>query len=199
MTNTENNSQENLKAVAKVNGREISRKELDLRIKKMAQARQTPVPDNQTEEGKQFEEKELNYMVNDILLVQDAGKQGFQPKQEEINAHYSVLLNQIGGEEKLKQVLQTMGMSIEQLREDLADQLTIEQYLNFIREKNEITVTDEEIKDFYEKQVAPHNQNLDFKAIEPKIRQILEQEKLNQPLSEIIQNLRKEADITISL
>lgn len=199
MDNTENISQEKSKVVAKVNGREIKRDDLDLQVKKMAQARQMSVPDNQTEEGKQFEEKELDHMINDILLVQDAEKQGFEPKQEEIDAHYSALANQVGGEERLKQALQVMGIKIEQLRENLADQIKIEQYLNFVKEKNEIDVTDEEIKDFYEKQVAPQNQEIKLEAVESKIRHLLEQEKLNQPLSEIIQNLRKESDITVSL
>jgi len=199
MDNTENISQEKSKVVAKVNGREIKKEDLDLQVKKMAQARQIPVPDNQTEEGKQFEEKELDHMINDILLVQDAEKQGFEPKQEEIDTHYSALANQVGGEERLKQALQAMGIKIEQLRENLADQLKIEQYLNLIKEKNEIVVTDEEIKEFYEKQVAPQNQEIKLEAVEPKIRHLLEREKLNQPLSEIIQNLRKESDITVSL
>lgn len=199
MENTENNPQENSKVVAEVNGKEIRRKDLDLQMQKMTQSQQVSIPDKQPEERKKLEQKVLNYMINDALLAQEAEKREFQPKQEEVDVHYSALANQVGGEEKLKQALRNMGITAEQLRKDLANQIMIEQYFNFIKERNKIVVTEEEVKEFYEKQVAPQNQGVEFKAVEQKIRQTLEQEKLNQPLSEIIQNLRKEADITISL
>jgi len=199
MENIKNNSQEDSKVVAKVNGKEIKRKELDLQIQRIAKNQQFSVPDKQTEERKKFERNVLNSMINDNLLVQDAESQNFQPKEEEIDAYYSALANQVGGEEKLTQALQNMGTTTEQLRKDLANQIMVEQYLNFIKEKNEIVVTEEEVKNFYEKQVAPQNLGVELKTIEPKIRQTLEQKKLNQPLSEIIQNLRKEADISVSL
>lgn len=199
MENTENNSQDSLKVIAKVNEKEITRKDLDLQIKKLVQSQQVAVPQEGTEDRKNFEEQELTHMINSILLAQDAEKQEFKPKKEEIDIQYTALVGQVGGEEKLNEALQNIGITVEQLRQDIANQMMLEQYFNFIKEKNEITVTDEEVKEFYEKQVAPQDQKAEFTVVEPKIRQILEQQKLNQPLLEIIQNLRKEADITVSL
>ncbi len=186
---------ENSQTVAMVNGKEIKRKDLDLQMQRIAKVQQVTIPDKRTEEGKKFEQDALNYMVNDILLVQDAKNQGFQATKEEVDSHYSALASQAGGDEKLEQALQSMGITADHLREDLANQLIIESHLNFIKEKNEITVTEEEVKDFYEKKVALQDPGVEFKAVEPQIYQMIEQQKLNQPLSEIIQNLRKEADI----
>jgi hypothetical protein len=199
MEDTQNNPQENSKVVARVNGKEIKKKDLDFQIQKLAQSQQVSVPGEQTEERKKFEQEELNHMINSALLAQDAEKQEFRPKKEEVDAQYSALISQVGGEEKLNQALQNIGITAEQLREDMANQIMLEQYLNFIKEKNEISVTDEEVKAFYETQVAPQDPKIEFAAVQPRIRQALEQQKLNQPLSEIIQNLRKEAEITISL
>jgi hypothetical protein len=199
MENTQNNPQEDSKVVARVNGKEIKRKDLDFQIQKIVQSQQFPVPKEQTEERKKFEQEELNHMINSALLAQDAEKQEFRPKQEEVDAQYSVLVSQVGGEEKLNQALQNIGITAEQLREDMTNQIMLEHYFNFIKEKNEIVVTDEEVKAFYEAQVVPQDPKIEFTAVEPRIRQALEQQKLNQPLSEIIQNLRKEAEITISL
>jgi len=199
MEKTENNSQENLKVIAKVDGKEITRKDLDLQIKKLVQPQQVTVPAEGTEERKKFEQEELNHIINSILLAQDAEKQGFQPKKEKVDLQYVALVGQVGGEEKVDEVLQNIGITAEQLRQDMANQMMLDQYFNFIKEKNEITVTDEEVKEFYEKQVAPQDQKVEFTAVESRIRQVLEQQKLNQPLSEIIQNLRQEADITVSL
>ena len=199
MENTQKDPREDPKVVARVNGKEITRKDLDFQIQKLAQSQQVSVPGEQTEERKKFEQEELNHMINSALLAQDAEKQEFRPKQEEVDAQYSVLTNQVGGEEKLNQALQNIGITAEQLREDMTNQIMLEQYFNSIKEKNEIVVTDEEVKAFYEAQVVPQDPKIEFTAVEPRIRQALEQQKLNQPLSEIIQNLRKEAEITISL
>ena len=135
MENTKNNPQEDSKVVAKVNGKEIKRKDLDFQIQKLAQSQQVSVPKEQTEERKKFEQEELNHMINSALLAQDAEEQEFRPKQEEVDAQYSVLVNQVGGEEKLNQALQNIGITVEQLREDMANQIMLEQYFNFIKEK----------------------------------------------------------------
>ena len=199
MEKTENSSQEVSKVIAKVNGREIKRRDLDLQIKKLLQSQQVPVPEEGTEEREKFEQEELTHMVNSVLLAQDAEAQEFQPKKEEVEAQYTILVGQVGGEEKLNIALKNVGITDEQLRQDMTSQMMLERYFDFIKEKNEIIVTDEEIKDFYEEHVVPQNQNVELTAVEPRIRQALEQQKLNEPLLEIIQNLRKEADIIISL
>ncbi len=199
MDNEKNNPQENSQVVAKINGKEIMREDLDFQIQKVAQSQQVPIPEEGTEERKNFEQKELDHMINDTLITQEAKKQDFQFKQEEIDSRYSALAGQVGGEEKLKKAVESMGTTIEQLKENLRNQIIVEQYLNSIKEKNNIAVTDEEVKEFYEKQVVPQNQGVELKDVEQRIRQVLEQQKLNEPLSEIIQNLRKEADITVSL
>ena len=199
MEKTESTSQEISKVIAKVNGREIKRKDLDLQIKKLVQSQQAPVPEEGTEKREKFEQEELTHMVNSVFLAQDAAEQEFQPKKEEVESQYTILVGQVGGEEKLNIALKNVGITAEQLRQDMANQMMLEKYFNFIKEKNEIMVTDEEVKDFYKKHVVPQNQNVELAAVEHKIRQALEQQKLNEPLLEIIQNLRKEADITISL
>ncbi len=197
MENTKNKSQENLKIVAKVDGKAITRGELDFQIQRVARAQQIHPPDTSTEEGKKFEQSILDYIINDILLLKDAKKQGLGAKEEEIDAHYTAILDQLGGEEKLNQVMESMGTTKEQLRDDLSKQITMEKYFKSVKEENEIKVTEEEVQKFYQEKIAPQKPDLDIKKIEPQIRQALEQEKLNQPISEIVQNLKKEADITI--
>jgi peptidyl-prolyl cis-trans isomerase SurA len=187
------------KTIAKVNGREIKRNDLDLQIKKLTQSLKITVPQEGTKERNDFEQEELNRMIDAVLLAQEAEKKDFRPKEGEVKSQYDLLLSQVGGEEKLVEALNNVGITKEQLREDMAAQMMLDRYLGFIKEKNGITVTDEEIKDFYEKEIVPQDKKIELKDIEVRIRQVLEQQKLNQPLSEIVQDLRSKAEIVISL
>lgn len=185
--------------VASVNDEKITRKELDSFVKQVTTIQKISAPDKQTEEGKNFERQILDQMVNDVLLYQDAGNQGIIMNKEEVDSQYSAIANQVGGEEKLNQAFEKTGMTPDDLRNELIRQGVIEKYLNFVKEKNEITATDEEVKEFYDKQVAPQRPDLAFDAVEPQIRQTLERQKLSLPISEILKNLRQEAEIKILL
>ena len=187
------------KTIAKVNGREIKRNDLDLQIKKLTQSLKITIPQEGTKERNNFEQEELNRMIDAVLLAQEAEEKDFRPKEEEVKSQYDLLLSQVGGEEKLTEALNNVGITNEQLKEDMAVQMMLDKYFGFIKEKNGITVTDEEIKDFYEKEIVPQDKKIELKDVEARIHQVLEQQKLNQPLSEIVQDLRSKAEIVISL
>jgi len=187
------------KTIAKVNGREIKRNDLDLQIKKLTQSLKITIPQEGTKERNDFEQGELNRMIDAVLLAQEAEEKDFKPKEDEVKSQYDLLLSQVGGEEKLTEALNNVGITKEQLKEDMAVQMMLDKYFTFIKKENGITVTNEEIKDFYEKEIVPQDKKIELKDVEARIRQVLEQQKLNQPLSEIVQDLRSKAEIVISL
>ena len=187
------------KTIAKVNGREIKRNDLDLQIKKLTQSLKITIPQEGTKERNDFEQGELNRMIDAVLLAQEAEEKDFKPKEDEVKSQYDLLLSQVGGEEKLTEALNNVGITKEQLKEDMAVQMMLDKYFTFIKKENGITVTNEEIKDFYEKEIVPQDKKIELKDVEARIHQVLEQQKLNQPLSEIVQGLRSKAEIVISL
>jgi hypothetical protein len=187
------------KTIAKVNGREIKRNDLDLQIKKLTQSLKITIPQEGTKERNDFEQGELNRMIDAVLLAQEAEEKDFKPKEDEVKSQYDLLLSQVGGEEKLTEALNNVGITKEQLKEDMAVQMMLDKYFTFIKKENGITVTNEEIKDFYEKEIVPQDKKIELKDVEARIHQVLEQQKLNQPLSEIVQDLRSKAEIVISL
>lgn len=193
----ENTEKKHQKIVGKVNNKEITEEEINLQTQRIAKIQQFSIPDENTEERKKLEQSVLNYIINDHLLLEDAKKQGLWATEQEVNAHFSAAAGQMGGEDKLAQTLQNIGTTKDQLCEDLAKQITIEKYFNSVKEKNNITVSQEEIQDFYQKNVAPQKPGLDIKTVEGQIHKAIEQNKLNRPISEIIQNLRNKADIAI--
>ncbi len=195
----ENKNPNKAEAVALVNQEKITRGELDSYISQVAAVQKLSLPERGSEEAKEFERRMLGQMLNNILIFQDAESQGINISKEEVDSQLSAIAGQLGGREKLDQALEKTGIKAEDLRKDLERQNIIERYFNFVKEKNEISVSQEEVKGFYDKQVAPQKPDLELKAVEPQIRQRLEQEKLSRPIAEILQNLYKEAEIKILL
>jgi len=184
---------DNSEIIASVNNEKIARSELDSYMNQIATIRKVPL----SKEDKNIELEALNQIINGILLFQDAENQGITMTKEEVDTQYLAIVSQVGGEEKLNEALEKTGITLDHLRKDLERQNVIERYFNFIKEKNEITVTEEEARNFYENEIVPQNPDLKFEEIEPQIRLQIEHEKINQPISEIIKNLREEADIKI--
>ncbi len=184
---------DNSEIIASVNNEKIARSELDSYMNQIATIRKVPL----SKEDKNIELEALNQIINSILLFQDAENQGITMTKEEVDTQYLAIVSQVGGEEKLNEALEKTGITLDHLRKDLERQNVIERYFNFIKEKNEITVTEEEARNFYENEIVPQNPDLKFEEIEPQIRLQIEHEKINQPISEIIKNLREEADIKI--
>ncbi len=183
--------------VALVNNEKIIQSELDSYAHQIAVIQKISLPEKGTEERKKFEDQALDQIINNILLFQDADKQGINISKEELDSQYLIITEQVGGEEKLDEILKKTGMTKEHLRNDLERQNVIEKYFDFVKEKNEITVSSEEIKSFYDEQVVPKNPGIELEKVEGQIRQKLERQKLLQPISEILKNLRQEAEIKL--
>ncbi len=197
--NKKEESNDKSTVVAVVDKEEIIRSELDSYTNQIAVIQKVPLPDKDTEERKNFERQALDQIINNILLHQDAVKQGIKVAKEEIDSQYHLIVSQIGGQEKMNEILTKTGMTEDHLRKDLERQNIIEKYFDFLKEKNEISAGEEEIKDFYEKEVAPRHPEIKLEKVESQIRQKLERQKLLEPVLEIIKNLRQEAEIKILL
>ncbi len=195
----ENKGSENSEVVALVNKEQITKGELESYANQIATIQKLPLPEKGTEERKKFERQALDQVINNILLSQDAENQEIKVDKEKIDSQYSAIVNQVGGEEKLNQALDKANMKAEHLRRDLSRQNVIEKYFDFVKEKNDIKVTEEEIKAFYDEKVAPQKPDLELEKIEPQIRQSLIQQKLRRPISDILKNLREEAEIKVLL
>ncbi len=189
----------NSKVVALVNKKEIIQEELDFYAKQIATMQKMPLPDKETEEGKKFERQALDQVINEILLLKDAENKKIVVEKEEIDKQYNDILTQIGGEEKLNEALKDQKITIDALRKDLARQKTREKYFNFIKEEENIVVSDDELKSFYDEYVAKQKPELNFEVIKPQIKQEIELQKLSHSLSKIINDLREKAEIEILL
>ena len=100
-----------------------------------------------------------------------------------------------GSDVRLRQALAAYGLTEDQLRQEFEWQL---QVLRFIdqRFRSGVVVTDDDVRSYYEQHRAdlarenPKNQSLE--ALEPKIRQALEGERINQNFAQWLDEARRQ-------
>ena len=103
-----------------------------------------------------------------------------------------------GSEQRMRQALAQYGLTEDELREQLLWQLTV---LKFIDERFRpaVLVTDEDVKKYYDQHLAElkreYPQNSGFAALEPKIRDTLTGERINQQFESWLDDTRKNEHI----
>jgi peptidyl-prolyl cis-trans isomerase SurA len=99
-----------------------------------------------------------------------------------------------GSEQRLRDALQRNGLTDAELRSQLLWQITVLQFIDQ-RFRGGVVVTDEEVRDFYDEHWAelrtqyPKDNSLE--ALEPKIRTMLEGQRINQAFDDWLDQARK--------
>jgi hypothetical protein len=103
-----------------------------------------------------------------------------------------------GSDQRMRAELQRYGITEDQLRAQLLWQLTV---LRFIDERFRpaVIVTDEEVHGYYDQHLAElrrqYPENGSFDALEPKIRSLLEGQRINENFNQWLEQARKRARI----
>jgi hypothetical protein len=112
--------------------------------------------------------------------------------EQDANAYLQQLIRDrfSGSEAQLRAALEKYGLSEEGLRQQLLWQLTV---LRFIDERFRpgVLVTDEDVAAYYQQHRAEFPANSNLEALEPKIREILTGERVNQVFEEWLSQMRK--------
>lgn len=187
-----------LKTVATVNGEKISQAEFDTRLEQILNSPQAQALslDNPLIR-EQVRQQVLTEIINTKLLLQAASKAGFSASDEEVQTEYDLILERFGSQELLNQELANGGIDMKQFRENIHDQIVIQRYLDANTDLSTITVTDEEIADFYEQVTAGQEDVPSLEEIRPQIEQQLLIQKEQVEVGNIILELRDTAEIDI--
>jgi len=137
---------------ARVNGKPITMAELDKQFKARTQgAGQQPAPEDVPDLKMQL----LNQMINDEILVELATKGGLAATDNEVDLKFNEFKSQYS-EESFQEQLKSQEMTADDIKRELRKSQTIDKLVNKeITAK--ISVSDAEIKDFYEKNKASFN------------------------------------------
>ena len=136
--------------VARVNGSEISRKELDAAVRALAmqmarRGRQMP-PGS----APQLRHDVLEEMIGRELLLQEGSKHPSADVAQKTQVQIDVVKKQLGGDEQYKSTLADSGITTEEYTKRVHDNVIIEETIQQIVDK-QAKVTPDEVKSFYDK------------------------------------------------
>jgi len=137
-----------------------------------------------------LKEQTLDVLVEQQLIRQDAETIGIDITEDEVQNEFDELKEQ--NEEQLNIVLEEFGLTEEEFKIQLRDDLITAEY---IESELDIEVTDEEVEEFYE-QLREENEEIEgLDEMEELIRAQLENQKTQEQLPEKVEELRENAEI----
>ena len=138
--------------VARVDGKDLTVAELEKQFQaRINGAEQPPSP----EEAEDLKFQLLNEMINDQIFLELAAKQQLTATDAEVDVKFNEVKSQYT-EEAFQAQLKQQKMSADDMKAELRKSITLDKLVN--KEiTSKITVSDAEIKDFYEKNRASFN------------------------------------------
>jgi murein L,D-transpeptidase YcbB/YkuD len=192
--------------VATVNEEKISKDEFSRAYQSQfqqasMQAQQTGQPVDQDQLKTQVAES----MVGTVLLSQEAERRGFDASATKVDKTLTDLAKQNGmkSDEQFLQALKKQGMSAEDVRSQVADQVKIDQLM--AKEAGNTKPTQAELKKLYQQaksqQQASGQQGEmpPFKEVRSQLVEQAKTEKENKVGQELVTSLRKQGEVKINL
>lgn len=186
------------KAVAYVNGEKITQSDFDLRVNQILsspQAQGLNLDDPSIRDS--IEQQILTEIINTRLLLQNAKDAGIEIGDGEVDAEYRLMIERLGSEEVLLQEVKKGGLTEDEFRKNIADQLMIQAYLDDNVDTSSTTATEEEVQAFYDENVAGSDGAPALADIRTQIEDQIVSVKQQQLIGDFIALLRKDADIKI--
>lgn len=194
--------------VAEVNGEAIPKDEFVAAYERQFQrlALQSQMSGQEVDQD-QLKDQVAENLIGTELLIQEAEKRGIEASEEDIAAAMNELVetNQLPSADEFISAMEERGMSEEEVNEQLAIQVKVDQFL--AEETGDLSVTDEELNAAYEQLKAQQEQmgaagGQELPPLED-IEADLEEQVLGQKEAEaaqaLIADLRNNADVTINL
>ena len=190
----------NQEAVATVNGESISRGEFNAQVERLEQ--QMAAQSGTDVDQEQLEKQALEQLVSTVLVRQEAEKEGIEIADEEVKAEIEKMKQGMGEDTTYEEQLEAAGITEEEHKEMLREQLITTKYLQKEVPKDEVEVTDKQMQEAYNQisaqQEVPPLEEMN-EQMKQQLRSQVSQQQRNQLIQELVDSLREGAEIESSL
>jgi hypothetical protein len=141
-----------------------------------------------------------------LLTAQMNGAHSMEPSEDDLRNYTAKLRSQVSGgedDQSWRRLLASYGLTEDVLKDHLRTEL---QVMNFVevRLRPTVRVQPEEIEAYYRNQLLPDLQQaggkiISFNDVEPRIRELLTQQHMDELLDAWLHNLRQQAEIRTSV
>lgn len=181
--------------VAKVNGEDIYRNDLET-AKTQIEADQG-VTATSTEAESQVEQLAMDSLIARVLLVQATQSAGITASSTAVDAQIETTKGQFESPEAYAQALSKEGITEDDLRQEVGENMAIQTYLDQELNLGSIGVTDEEIQTAYDQVAASQTDVPALTEVQDQVKKLILQEKQQKLVDDLIKKLRSEAQVEI--
>jgi foldase protein PrsA len=136
-------------AVAQVNGKVITREDLDRRIEDLKlQYQGQGLPEPGSPQYPEFQKQVAQELVTEEVVWFEADKKGIVVSDEEINDQIEQLKQMTGGEDKFQEALSQRSLTLDRLKENIRKGLIYQRIISEVT-KDTPQVTEEDVRDYY--------------------------------------------------
>lgn len=139
--------------IAVVNGTCLNRGDFDREMNKVMMQIMQRGKSLEGLDGVQLEAEVLESMINRELLVQESRKTSSEVTEKDVNEHLEKLKANYPGDDEFKKILARSNMSEADIKARIKDELVLQRFID-TRFVQEVTVSDKEMKEFYEQHQA---------------------------------------------
>jgi parvulin-like peptidyl-prolyl isomerase len=150
------------------------------------------------QQGQQVSEEDaLEYLIEQKVLEQKVQQEGITVSDEEAESAIEQQLAMQGITlDDYKQEIESMGLSYESELENIKEQIATQTYLNTQLEGETFDVSEEEAQEFYETYKLQSPEEVpSYEELESQIIATLQQQKQQEAINAIIQELRADANV----
>jgi len=186
--------------IAEINGEEVTKSEFEeIYNQALGAAEQQGLDTSDPAVLQQVEDRAIDLMVNTKLLVQAARDSGASASESAIDEQLAQLESQFGSAEALQARVDELGLTQEELREDVSEQLLVDDFLQETDEFSSVSVSDEDVQAFYENLQGQLEDAPPLSEITEDIRAQLEAQAEQAASGDVVDRLREDAEIDIRI
>ncbi|SDY61051.1 SurA N-terminal domain-containing protein [Evansella caseinilytica] len=178
----------NVENVAVVNGENISTASYLVQLDRIVQFYASQGLNLEEEENQQLlqdvEKNLLDSLITRELVLQEADRVNISPTEEEVDVELENFKSQFPEEEDYTEALDMNNYTEEQLREELKEELIYRKLLQLDHLDDEITVTEEELRERYDELSLQYENLGEFEDVQEQLKEEAIQQKFLDDLKE---------------
>ncbi len=185
--------------VATVNGQAITRGQLTSAEGQIAAQAGVSMSSLDASTTAQLQSQALDSLIGQELLKQAAVQGGFTASSTQIDQQLQAVKTQFGSDSAYQQALTQQGVTEDQLKAQIAQGLTIQNYLEATLHLSKVTASDTEVQTLYD-QLKSQNTGTTtppLSQVKSQVQQLVVSQKQQQQVNQLITQLRAQANVQV--
>ena len=195
----QNNLVELPDVVARVNGEEVSRAELELLEAQIAVGQQIELTALDSASPQQLQAQAIETLVSNALIRQAAQASGAVASEADVDAQITTIKGQFADEAQYQAALSAEGITESVLRSQIATDIAVGAYLEQTVDFDSVVVSQEEINAVYQQEAAVTAELPPLAEVRDQIEAFISQQKQRELVAALVQELRADAEVQILL